>query len=205
MCGFTCESSIKENMMLEIYQYDTSPAADWMLLQWMERMRRDGELDHTLSCGNGTPSRFLAFFQSRRLFFTVDDFGNLTRACWIEPCMGSVFLSYYVSPDVRADQKEKVFFLFDIVNEIFNMGVPVIVGLIQERDDPKDTQRFVDLHERLGYSYAGVLDGFFDGKDCHLVQYKRSVWESWDNGWQKRWRADRGYPANAGESQGDDN
>lgn len=173
---------------LSIYEYYPEPQLDWMLLGWLNRMGSDGELSKTLSLGNGAPSTFLQFFQQRRLFFTVDAFNNLTRACWIEPCMGSIFLSYYIHPDVRADQKEKVGFLFDMISAIFESGVPVVVGFIQERDNRDETDQFIELHKRLGYTYRGSVPHFFDGKDCHIVAITSEDWRTKPNEWKTRWQ-----------------
>lgn len=178
-------------MSLNIYQYYPCKELDWMLLGWMNRMQADGELEKTISVNNGTPSLFLQFFQNRRLFFTTDDFGNLTRACWLEQCMGSVFIGYYIHPDARRDQLNKVFFLYDILELIFSHGVPVVVGFIQERATTKETGKFIFLHERLGYKYRGFVPQFFDGKNCHIVAFTKEDWDV-GNGWKTRWQSARG-------------
>jgi len=175
----------------EIYEYYACKELDWILLNWMSRMEADGELTKTLSVGNGTPTYMLQFFQNRRLFFTTDEFGNLTRACWIEPCMGSVFIGFYIHPNVRADQKGKVFFLYDMINAIFNQGVPVIAGFIQERPTSEETSKFIKLHERLGYRYRGFVPHFFDGRDCHIVAITKENWEQGTE-WKRRWEKARG-------------
>lgn len=180
----------KEAMALQIYQYYPCRELDWMLLNWMTRMERDEELNKTISVGNGTPSMFLQFFQNRRLYFTADDFGNLTRACWIEACMDSVFIGYYIHPDARRDEKNKVFFLYDILDEIFKLGVPVVVGFIQERPSTKETKQFVFLHERLGYTYRGFVPKFFNGEDCHIVAMTEDDWAK-GNEWKRRWEQER--------------
>ena len=190
---------------LEIYEYFPCPEMDWMLLGWMNRMKSDGELSKTINCGDGTPSEFLAFFRPRRLFVTVDEFNNLTRACWIEMCMGSVFLGYYISPAARADHKNKVFFLYDIIGAVFSSAehnVPVVAGFIQQRPTPEETNKFIALHVRLGYTYRGFIPKFFDGKDCHIVAMTREDWEGMDSEWKRSWMADREHVDGRGQTRG---
>lgn len=176
--------------MLEIYEYFPSREMDWILLGWLTRMQTDGELEKTLSVNQGTPSLFLQFFQHRRLFVTLDEFNNISRACWLEPCMGSVFLAYYIHPNFRSDQKEKVFFLYDIINQVFEYGANSIVGFIQQRPTSEETDKFIDLHVQLGYDYRGFLTRFFDGKDCHLVEMTAEKWRQGGR-WKERWSIDR--------------
>lgn len=186
---------------LAIYEYYPCPELDYMLLGWLQRMAADGELDKTISCGNGTPSEFLMFFRHRRLFFTVDEFNNLSRACWVESCMGSVFIGYYIHPNARTDQANKVYFLYDIIDAIFRHGdtVPVIVGFIQQRPTQHETEKFIQTHVRLGYTYRGYMPKFFDGKDCHIVAITREDWEGLNNEWKRRWATARGHVNGRGQ------
>ena len=64
------------------YRYQQNIEQDYMLLRWLERMRQDDDLDHTLSLTIHSPTPFLNFFQSRPLFFRIDPQGDLTYACW---------------------------------------------------------------------------------------------------------------------------
>lgn len=178
-------------MASETYRYIPCEEADWMLLQWLSRMKYDGELDKTLSKGTQSPSAFLAFFNPvlRQLFFQIDDFGNIKRACWVEMTMGSVFLSYYAAPGHRR-HRDTPFFIFDCFDMVFQAGIPVICGLIQERPTQKETMNFIRLHEKMGYEYCGWIPKFFDGCTCHLVALTK---ESWENlgGPKKHWEKAR--------------
>lgn len=175
----------------QIYQYIPGEM-DWLLLNWMQRMHHDGELDHTLSQGVHTPFAFLSFMAARRLFFRISELNNITYACWFEPCMGNTFMSYYVAPDTRDQHEEKVFFLFDMINMAFSAGAKSICGFIKERESPQVTQKFIKLHIRLGYIYAGMVPHFFDGENCHAVAYTIENWEALQDGrWQRAWRQSR--------------
>lgn len=177
--------------MSDLYKYEPGHM-DWFLLNWMSRMQADGELNHTLSLGLHTPLAFLNFMAQRALYFRLDGFNNVTYAAWFEPIMGNCFMSFYVSPSVRNVQEEKVFFLFDMINMAFAAGVRTIVGLIQERDRPELTQKFIKLHLRLGYEYCGRVPYLFDNKHCYVVAYTIENWEAAQHGrWQSRWRRDR--------------
>ena len=175
----------------QVYIYQPGEM-DWLLLNWMSRMQHDGDLDHTLSQGLHNPFAFLSFMAARQLFFRLTDLNNISYACWFEPCMGNTFMSYYVSPEARDEHEEKVFFLFDMINLAFTSGAKTICGLIQERETPAQTQRFIKIHLRLGYTYAGMVPHFFDGKDCHVVAYTVENWEAQDGRWQRAWRRSRG-------------
>ena len=174
-----------------VYQYAPGEM-DWLLLNWMSRMHHDGELEHTLSGGMQTPLRFLTFMKDRQLFFRLNELMNITYAAWFEPCMGNAFLGFYVSPDVRDQHEEKVYWLFDMINLAFSAGAKTIAGLIQERETPEVTQKFIKLHLRLGYVYCGMVPYFFDYKHCHVVAYTQENWEALQNGrWQTAWRRSR--------------
>lgn len=173
-----------------IYLYQPGVDMDYVLLHWLERMRHDGEIHKVVSKHNHTPSTFLALFgPPRQLFFKLDDLGNLALACWIEPCMGSVFLAYYAQPAYRK-HREVAHFIFDCFDMVFTAGIPSLCGLIQERPTPEETSAFIKLHEKLGYTYRGNLPKFFDGKDCHLVAMTQEDWAT-DNAMKRRWRAHR--------------
>ena len=171
-----------------IYIYQTNELLDYVILQWLERMRRDNELTFTLSESVRTPLQFLCFFINRPLLYRVDAFGNLTHACWFEFTMGSAFMSYYVLPEARVHHKQKVFFLYDCIDAAFMTGINSIAGLIQHRATDDITRRFINIHERLGYTYSGRAEQFFDGRDCHLVSMTRDAWENNNNGWKSAWR-----------------
>lgn len=180
-----------------VYQYMPSPAMDYILLQWLERMRHDGELDKIISKGNQAPSTFLHFMGSpRALWFQLDSLGNLAYACWIESVMGSIFLSYYAQPAYRKN-REVAHFIFDMFDMIFKSGIPVICGLIQERPNEEEHEAFLRLHEKMGYQRAGMLPHFFDGKHCYLVALTA---ESWDkpNVMKARWQRARSKKAAQG-------
>lgn len=163
---------------MQLYRYSPSDEMDYVLLNWRSVMLNEGDLDHTLSAGVRAPSQFLNFFGQRPLLFALDSFSNISHACWVEPCMGSVFLSYYVSRAARGRQKEKCFFLYDMFQRVFDEGANSIVGMIQERETPEQTQAVLDIHKRLGYTYAGRLPAFFDGKTAHLVSLTKRRWDS---------------------------
>ena len=178
-----------------IYQY-VPGQMDWLLLNWMTRMEHDGELTYTLSAGVRTPLVFLNFMAARHLFFRLTELQNISYACWFEPCMGNTFMGFYTSPDIRDQHEEKVFFLFDMINLAFECGTQTICGLVQERDTPNVTSKFIKAHLRLGYTYAGMVPHFFDGKDCHVVAYTIEQWEGNQGGrWQNAWRRSRGITA----------
>lgn len=159
-----------------VYRYSPSQQMDYILLQWLERMRHDGELSKVISSGNHAPSSFLSFMGPPRvLWFQLDSLGNLSYACWVEPVMGSVFLSYYAQPAFRRN-REVLYFIYDIRDMLFKAGVPVICGLIQERETYDETKAFLKLHSNIGYTYRGALPNFFDGKDCHLVAITKEDW-----------------------------
>lgn len=181
---------------MENYRYSPSDEMDYILLNWRATMLADGDFDHTFSQGVRTPSAFLHFFSERGCVFRADDFGNLTQACWVEPCMGSAFVSYYCSRGLRNGQKEKVFFLYDVLDQLFEEGANCVVGIIQERDTPEETETAIQIHRRLGYIRAGRLPKFFDGKTAHLVAMSRDRWLYLDKdikyGGRKRiWRKHR--------------
>lgn len=154
-------------------------------------MKTEGDLEHTLSLSVRSPSAFLNFFQTRPLIYCLDELLNITHAAWVEPCMGSVFLSYYVAPAARARQKEKCYFLYDVIDRVFQDGVNCVVGIIQERETPSMTDEFIKIHERLGYTYSGRLPYFFDGKTAHLVSMSRRDWEQNNGRFKIRWRRER--------------
>lgn len=175
-----------------IYQY-TPGEMDWLLLNWMQRMHHDGDLEHTLSKAVQTPLAFLSFMAARRLFFRLSELNNIIYAAWFEPCMGSAFMSFYVSPEVRDVHTEKVYWLFDMLNLAFSSGVPTICGFIKERETQAVTEKFIKTHLRLGYQYSGMVPHLFDGHDCHAVSYTVESWEALKDGrWRKKWGAARG-------------
>ena len=174
-----------------IYRYLPTKQADWILLQWLSRMETDGDLLHTLSESVRIPSEFLKFFESRPLFYKLDSFLNIAHAAWFEPCMGSAWLSYYVAPGFRKHQKEKCFFLYDMIDYAFKEGANCICGVIQERETPEATDIFIRIHERLGYTYSGRVKKFFDGKDAHLAAITDEEWENNNGRLKKFWHKDR--------------
>ena len=177
---------------LGVYLYQTHQLLDLVMLQWLEQMRRDGDLEHTLSAGVRTPFQFLQFINNRILLYRVDTFSNVTHALWLEPCMGSVFLSYYVRPEARVDHKSELLFLYDCIDAVFAAGdVNTICGFIQHRQTDDETRRFIRLHERLGYTYSGRVEKFFDGRDCHVVAMTREAWEANDGRFKRAWRRAR--------------
>lgn len=186
----------------DIFQYQPNEQNDWLLLDWLNRMRNDGDLDHTLSDGVHSASAFLLFFRTRPLFVKIDSLGNITHAVWLEFTMGSVFLSFYVHPGHRHYSKNTLFFLLDIIDKLFDEGVNCIAGVIQERATPEITDKFIRQHERLGYQYSGRLPDFFDGKDAHIVSMSASQWENF-NGWSKKlWRQQRQQQQEKGQHRG---
>lgn len=177
-------------MARQIYQYVPCAEMDWVLLQWLDRMRNDRELNKVFSQGAHAPSSFLAMMQApRQLFFQLDGLGNLKYACWLEPCMGNVFLGYYAQPAYRKN-REGVHFLFDVFEYVFNAGVGTIAGFIQERKTPEETQAFIKLHEKMGYTYRGFIPLMFDGKDCHVVALTAEDWAK-PNKMKERWKRER--------------
>lgn len=183
---------------LGVHLYQSHAMLDYVMLQWLEQMRKDGDLEHTLSAGVRTPFQFLAFINNRILLYRMDTFSNVTHALWLEPCMGSVFLSYYVRPESRVDHKSELLFLYDCIEAIFATGdVNAICGFIQHRQTDEATRRFIRLHERLGYTYSGRVEKFFDGRDCHVVAMTREAWEGNDGRFKRAWR--RARSASGGE------
>ena len=161
---------------MQVHRYVPSTEMDSILLVWRAVMVAEGEFAHTFSQTVEAPSAFLHFFDHRPLVFTIDEFGNIVHAAWIELCMGSVFLSYYVAKGARYQQKKKYQFLYDIIDQAFREGANSVVGVIQERDTPEATQSFIEIHRRLGYVYGGRLPKFFDGKTAHLVTITNTRW-----------------------------
>lgn len=177
-------------MARQVYQYIPSQQMDYILLQWLERMRHDGELDKIISKGNQAPASFLGLMGNpRSLWFQLDSLGNIAYACWIEYAMGSIFLSYYAQPAFRKN-REVAHFIFDMFEMIFGAGIPVICGLIQERPDEDENEAFLRLHEKMGYQRCGMLPHFFDGKNCYLVALTAESWAK-PNKMKMRWERDR--------------
>ena len=177
-----------------VYQYYPSIQQDYILLQWLERMRHDGELDKIISKGNQSPSTFLNLMGNpRRLWFQLDSLGNLSYACWVEYAMGAMFLSYYAQPAYRKN-REVAHFIFDVFESLFSNGIPVICGLIQERPTPEEMDAFLKLHEKMGYKRCGMLPYFFDGKNCHLVALTAEDWAK-PNAMKARWQRARSKKA----------
>jgi hypothetical protein len=173
--------------MSQIYQYVPGKETDYLLLQWLENMRHSGELSKTISSNYQHPTAFLQFFQQPRLlYFKLDSLDNISHTVWLEPCMGSYFLGYWVHPAARGRLKEKVDMLYMVIDLVFQADVSTIAGFIQERPTPEETCTFIKIHERLGYTYRGFVPGFFEGKDCHIVAITPEGLK--DNGWWKRWR-----------------
>jgi len=170
-----------------VYQYTPCKDHDYALLQWLERMRHDGELDKVIAQNSQAPSAFLQMFsQPRQLYFKLDEMGNIALAVWIEPCMGSAFLGYYAQPAYRKN-REVVHFMFDMLDSIFNYGLPMVCGFVQERPTPKETAAFIKLHEKMGYTYRGFIPKFFDGTDCHIVALTAEDWKSMETPIKRRW------------------
>lgn len=167
-------------MNSEVYQYFSCKEMDYILLNWLERMRHDGELDKVISRNNQSPSTFLLMFQQpRQLFFKLDNLGNIAYAAWVEPCMGSVFFSFYTSLSHRR-KREGLRFLCDMFRMVFDAGVPIICGFIQQRPTPKEMSNAIQMHKKLGYRYRGYLPHFFDGKTCHVVTLSKEDFEAKD-------------------------
>lgn len=109
--------------------------------------------------------------------------------------MGSAFLSFYVVPGVRDMRREKFYFFYDMIDLAFNNDlypVTAIAGMIQERPQPNVTKRFIELHQRLGYSYSGKLPKFFDGHDCYFVSMTADDWDDNESALKKSWLKSRG-------------
>lgn len=174
----------------QVYQYHPSQQMDYILLQWLERMRHDGELDKVISKGNQSPSTFLHLMGTPRvLWFQLDSLGNLAYACWCEYVMGSMFLNYYAQPAYRKN-REVAHFIFDMFDMIFKAGIPVICGMIQERPTPEETEAFIKLHEKMGYQRCGMVPHFFDGKNCYFVALTAEEWAK-PNKMKARWEKAR--------------
>lgn len=163
--------------MQQLYAYSPSTEMDYTLLAWLERMRQDGELSKTISVHNHSPAAFLRLFDlPRRLYFRVDEVTNaLTYALWVEPCMGSAFFSFYIAPQERG-KKENVWFLFDMLDRIFDY-VDTVAAFIQERETEKETNKFLGLLQRVGFTKCGMIPYFFDGKHCHFVVAHKIIWK----------------------------
>ena len=181
--------------MDEIYQYQPSPEHDFLLLQWLNVLCASKEIDKTFTSVHQAPSRFLAFFTGRPLFFQVNEFGNIKRACWFEPCMGSAFWGMWIDEGARyLEPKANIAFADYMINQAL-ATVPVIVGLIQERASLVETAKFVALHQKAwGFKYRGTVPHFFEGKDCHIVALTAEDWHTWvaekaaKHSSQKRWQ-----------------
>lgn len=171
---------------------------DYLLLGWLQRMQNDGEADKVIHPRTQAPGLFLSFFRppERHLFFKVNNYGNLSHACWFERIMDGVFVSYYVDPNFRGFDDEKYFMFFDLIDEAFALGMTTVCGLIQERPTPKETRKFLRVHRAMGYRHSGTLPLVFNGKDCHLVSMTKDEWDELDSVLKRRWKqavAQRGH------------
>ena len=174
-----------------VYRYVPGTDVDYVLLNWFNRMVHDGELTHTLSSAVRAPGQFLQFFLQRPLLYKIDSLYNITHAAWMEPCMGSVFLSYYVAPGSRGMNKEKGFFLYDVIDAVFVDGANTVCGIVKERATRADTKRIIEVHEFLGYTYSGRVKHFFDGADAHLVAITKDEWAALNSAYKRAWARNR--------------
>lgn len=174
---------------MQIYQY-LPGEADWILLNWMNKMKGEGDLEHTLSEGLHTPRAFLNFFAARYLFYTLDSFANIQYAIWFEPCMGSAFMSYYVDSSTRSKDMGRIWFLYDMMHRAFEQ-VNTLACFVKEREYPDDTAHFIGILERLGFQRCGVVPYFFDGQHCHVTMMTKVMWERNNGRLKRRWIRER--------------
>lgn len=167
-----------------IYQYVPSAEVDYSILLWQSRLLNDGEFGKTFSKPLEAPSAFLMFFQSRPLFFQVDEFNNIQRAAWFEPWLTGLFMGFYIHPSMRhTEPKQNILFLHTMLDMALQT-YPVVIGMIQERPTPEETEKFLKLHERLGYERIGKVPYLFDNQTAHFVAITR---ENFNGRRQKRW------------------
>lgn len=172
---------------MDVHRYRAGEA-DWLLLNWLSVLRTSGEIEHTLSKGVNSPSAFLSFFQYRPMVYTTTSLGNVDRAAWIEPSMGSVFLGFWLAEDKRYYNKDSLVFLCDVIDQCFVEGANSLAGVIKERATPEITDAFIRQHERLGYSYCGRLPNWFDGENAHIVAMSAVEWENFNGRAKHAWR-----------------
>ncbi len=161
---------------MDICQYQPSAQADWTLLKWHQKVLASGEFPKVLGENLKVPSHFFDFFQTRFLFVTLTETGEINRAGWFEGFMRGVFLGVWVAQEERKLTRENLRF-WDRMLEIGFNTYPAVLGAIQERPTPKETQKFIALHKKFGYELSGSVDYIFDGKRTYFVAAYKDTWQ----------------------------
>ena len=160
---------------MDIYRYQPSEQADWILLQWHREVLDSGEFPKVLGEVLQLPSQFFNFFLKRPLFVTLGPYGNINRAGWFEGFMRGTFMGIWVSKSERKLTRENLRFWDRLLQFGFESHLAVL-GAIQERPTPEETEKFIALHVKFGYKLSGSIDHIFDGKRTHFVVAYKDTW-----------------------------
>lgn len=174
-----------------IVQYQPSREMDFAVLAMQETMREAWDIDYLLSPSLHTPSGMLTYFQQWPLY--VQFYNNqIVHAAWFLPFMGAAVMDFWVHPDYRR-KRQAGYFLFELLQGAFDMGVSAVIGWIQEREDEDTTRQFIRLHEKFGYEYSGLMKKCFEGQDCHVVVLTQEGFEEVpDSRLKRQWLKTRG-------------
>src|SRR5262249_10407475 len=121
-------------------QYDGSPQADLLLLDWWTRMAATVDLERAFSASHASLGNFFGSFRPPSiLIYEVDDEG-IWFAAWFDPVMSGAFYGIWVAPHKRLTKVA-----FQAVRESIAFGLekfPVLIGAIREEKVAKQSVRF---------------------------------------------------------------
>ena len=158
---------------MNILQYKPGQAEhDWALINWHTRLLHDKEFSHTFTNNMKSPSTFISFFFLPRLLFCVlDDLSNIEMAYWIDPSMSGVFVGMWADASLRQSIRgnRKIYEFFCIMTEEVLKSWPVIISTIKDRESKAKTDKFIEMHKKLGYNYIGKIPYLFDKEPANIL------------------------------------
>ena len=164
--------------------YEPGQNLDIELVQWWERLARDGDLAKLVGSSLWPLASFLAHFASCPMLLYDTDAEGWTIVAWAFPFMGGGTFGCWIRPDQRSGGKRAhLRFVVNALRRAFDL-YPVLVNTTKQ-------DAVVPKTEALGYTYLGRVPYLFDGEPAHVLYMTKEQFSDYARKWKRLYGTDR--------------
>lgn len=142
---------------------------DYILINWHSKLIHLPEMAWTFNSDMASPFIFLNYFgPPRKLIVELDSFNNIEQAIWFEPIMTGAYIGMWADSSLRTSMSgnKRIYSFFHEVVELVLKSIPTIVSTIKDREG---VDKFLKMHERLGFVVSGKIPHVFDSADAYVL------------------------------------
>lgn len=156
--------------MLEEYELG-NPTHDLLLVELWSRMANSGDLERVFTSDCFSLSGFLRAFQPPAVLLFVSDEEGIWFALWGEPVMTAGAFGFWIREDKRDPKPGETHLGLRPSYQAIDKMLDLWPVLFQVTKDP----HIVELAQRLGAVYMGVVPHMFDGEPAHITYLTREA------------------------------